>query len=209
MNQQIAKNVEKKYILPLICAAAVLRMDDILEELIIFAKRKRVPNKKLYEALLQNYLFAGYPSAIVSLKILSKHTRLIRNNSSDDMNLYHFTERGIKICKAIYGNKYNKLISNVKNFSPELSKWLVLEGYGKVLGREGLALKERELCIVSVLTALQFEKQLFSHINGAIRVGATRNDIIAVIENLSLLGKKSLVNFGVKVFNKYKKSKGV
>ncbi len=79
----------------------------------------------------------------------------------------------------------------------------------KLLGREGLSLKERELCIVSVLTALKFEDQLYSHINGAIRVGATSNDINAVIENLSLLGKKSLVNFGKKVFNKYKKSKGV
>ena len=59
--------LEKKYLLPLICAAAVLRLDDILEELILLAKRKRIPNTKLYETLLQNYLFAGYPSAIISL----------------------------------------------------------------------------------------------------------------------------------------------
>jgi len=196
-------------LLPLICAAAVLRLDDILEELILLAKRKRIPNTRLYEALLQNYLFAGYPSAIISLKILNKHVRFNAKTSNDDMNLYHFKTRGEKNCKAIYGKKFDKLIANVNSFSPELSEWLVLEGYGKVLGREGLSLKERELCIVSVLTALKFEDQLYSHINGAFRVGATSNDVNAVIENFSLLGKKSLVNFGKKVLNKYRKNKGV
>jgi 4-carboxymuconolactone decarboxylase len=208
MNLEIVKNLEKKYLLSLICAAAVLRLDNILEELILLAKIKRISNTKLYEALLQNYLFVGYPSAIISLKILNKHVRFRAKTSADDMNLYHFRTRGEKNCKTIYGKKYNKLIANVNSFSPELSKWLVLEGYGKVLGREGLSLKERELCIVSVLTALKFEDQLYSHINGALRLGATAKDIEQVIENISLLGKKSLAAFGKKVFNKYRKSKG-
>jgi len=158
--------------------------------------------------LLQNYLFAGYPSAIISLKILNKHVRFTPRISADDMNLYHFRTRGEKNCKAIYGKKYDKLIANVNSFSPELSEWLVLEGYGKVLGREGLSLKERELCIVSVLIALKFEDQLYSHINGALRVGATDKDVEQAIENLSLLGKKSLAAFGKKVFNKYRNDKG-
>ena len=207
-NEENLKYMEKKHFLPLICAAAVLRMNDMLEELILLAKRKKISNTKLYEALLQNYLFAGYPSAIISLKILNKHVRFRAKTSADDMNLYHFRKRGEKNCKAIYGKKYDKLIANVNSFSPELSEWLVLEGYGKVLGREGLSLKERELCVVSVLTALKFEDQLYSHINGAIRVGATRQEIEEVIENISILGKKSLVVFGKKVFNKYKKSGG-
>ncbi len=145
MNLEIFKKLEKKYLLPLICAAAVLRLDEILEELILLAKSKRIPNIKLYEALLQNYLFAGYPSAIISLKILNKHIRFTEKTSADDMNLYHFRTRGEENCKAIYGKKYEKLIANVKGFSPELSEWLVLEGYGKVLGRDGLSLKERSV----------------------------------------------------------------
>lgn len=93
MNPEIIKNLGKKYLLPLICAAAVLRLDDILEELILLAKSKSIPNTKLYEALLQNYLFAGYPSAIISLKILNKHVRFTTKDSIDDMNLYHFRKR--------------------------------------------------------------------------------------------------------------------
>ena len=63
--------------------------------------------------------------------------------------------RGIKNCKKIYGDKFDKLISNIKNFSPEMAEWLIVEGYGKVLGRKGLTLKEREVCIVSILSALK------------------------------------------------------
>ena len=118
MNTIFKGKLEKKYLLPLICAAAVLRLDDILEELILLAKRKRIPNTKLYEALLQNYLFAGYPSAIISLKILNKHVRFNAKTTADDMNLYHFRKRGEINCKAIYGKKFDKLIENVNNFSP-------------------------------------------------------------------------------------------
>ncbi len=208
MRFEKSNTIQKKYLLSLICAAAVLRKDSILKTLIIDAKKRKISNKKLYEALLQNYLFAGYPSAIISLKILSKNFSLKSNNSSDDMNLYHFKERGEKNCIKIYGNKYSKLISNVKSFSPELSKWLVLEGYGKVLGRKGLSLKERELCIVSVLTALKFEDQLYSHINGAIRVGASFTDVEKVIDNIKLLGNTKLVKLGKKVLEKFRKNKG-
>ena len=86
----------------------------------------------------------------------------------------HHPVRGKKVgvvnCKKIYGNKFDKLISNVKEFSPELSKWLVTEGYGKVMGRKGLSLKEREMCNVAVLCSLKYDSQLYSHINGAMRL---------------------------------------
>lgn len=56
-----------------------------------------------------------------------------------------------------------------------MAEWLIIEGYGKVLGRKGLSLKERELCIVSILSAMKFEEQLYSHIIGAINVKVEKN----------------------------------
>jgi len=197
------KRLEKKYLLPLIAAASVLRKEDQFRLLIIEAKKRIIPHTKIYEALLQNYLFAGYPSALVSLKILKEYFPRSKYLGLTDMNLYHFRKTGEKNCKAVYGNKYEKLISNIKNFSPELSSWLVLEGYGKVLGRKGLSIKERECCVVSVLTVMKFEEQLYSHINGAIRVGVSINDIKTIIDNLSVFGKKSYLNFGRKALNKF------
>ncbi len=196
-------------LLPLIAAASALQKMNILRELVAQAKSTKIPFIKIYETLLQNYLFVGYPSALLSLKLLKKLYPNKKLTKAADMNLYHFRKRGEANCKKVYGNKYEKLIKNVKGFSPDLAEWLVLEGYGKVLSRKGLSMMERELCIVAVLTVLKFDDQLYSHINGAFRVKTSIDEIDSVIRSLSLIGNKNLTAFGLKVLSKYKKEKGM
>lgn len=200
------KNLE---ILPLVAASSAIRKENILEQLISLTKSKKIPFRKIYEALLQNYLFTGYPSAINSLKVLKKLYPEKQIPKSEDMNLYHFKNRGEVNCRKVYGNKYEKLISNISNFSPDLSEWLVLEGYGKVLGRKGLSFKERELCIVAVLSALNYTDQLYSHINGSYRAKATIPEISRVIENLNLIGGKNYSAFGLRVLQRFINRKGM
>lgn len=195
--------------LPLIAAASAINKFNLLRELIIQAKIKKVPFAKIYETLLQNYLFAGYPSALTSLKILKECYPNKSLPEVADMNLYHFRRTGETRCKKVYGNKFAKLIGNINEFSPELAEWLVLEGYGKVLGREGLTFKERELSIVAVLSSMKFEEQLYSHINGAIRSKASIKEIETVINYLNFLGKKNYSSFGMRVFKRYRKEKGM
>ena len=202
-------NLSKKYLLPQIAAVSALNKFIELRESIHQAKTKRVPFSKIYEILLQNYLFAGYPSALTSLKILKEYYPKIKLLKVADMNLYHFRKMGEVRCRKVYGDKFEKLIGNIYNFSPELAEWLVLEGYGKVLGRKGLSFKERELCIVAVLSAMKFEEQLYSHINGAINAKASIQEIETVINNLNFLEKKSFSGFGMKVLNRYRKEKGM
>lgn len=201
--------LDSKNLLPLIAAASALRRMDTLRGLIIGIKQRKIPFIKIYETLLQNYLFIGYPSALLSLKLLKDLYPNKKKSKAADMNLYHFRKRGEANCKKVYGNKFEKLISNVKNFSPDMAEWLVLEGYGKVLGRKGLSLKERELCIVATLAVLKFEEQLYSHINGAFRAKASIEEIRCLIDSLNLLGKKNFSAFGIRVLNRYKKEKGM
>ena len=202
------KLFEKKYILPLVSAAAVLRKEKHFRNLLLEAKNRRISSKKIYEALLQNYLFAGYPSALESLKIFKEYFPKINRNNAEDFNLYHFRKNGEQNCRKIYGDKFEKLISNINSFSPEMSNWLVLEGYGKVLSRKNLSLLEREYCIISVLTALQFEEQLYSHINGAFRLGAKENNVREIINILKLLGERKPAEKGMKVLERYLRKKG-
>ena len=49
---------------------------------------------------------------------------------------------------------------------------MLAEGYGKVLGRPGLALEVRELCIVAILAGQDAAPQLYAHLRGALNVGA-------------------------------------
>lgn len=201
--------LSKKYFLPQIAAASAINEFKMLREFILKAKSKEVPFSKMYEILLQNYLFVGYPTALSSLKILKEYYPNKKLPKVADMNLYHFQRMGEARCKKVYGNKFEKLINNINNFSPELAKWLVLEGYGKVLGRKGLSFKERELCIVAVLAAMKFDDQLYSHINGAIKAKASIKEVEIVIKNLDLLGKKNLSNFGIKVLSLFRIEKGM
>jgi 4-carboxymuconolactone decarboxylase len=206
INTHIEK-LEKEEFLPLICAAAALRKEKHLKALLEKSKLYGITEKPLYESLLQNYLFTGYPSAMISLKILKEYYPKLESDLHDSWDLNKYKKRGTNNCKKIYGRKFEKLISNVKSFSPELADWLLLEGYGKVMGRKGLSLKQRELNNVSVLTALKFEDQLYSHINGAYRTKATKEQIEQIINNLDFLGNKQLSTFGMKVLKIYLQQK--
>jgi alkylhydroperoxidase/carboxymuconolactone decarboxylase family protein YurZ len=197
-------------LLSLISAASVLRDEESLRSLLNEAVAIIDDPKKIYEALLQTYLFAGFPSALISLNIFAQYFRYNENiiSTESSFNLEDFRSAGEKNCRIIYGDKFEKLITNVSSFSPELSEWLILEGYGKVFSREGLNVKERELCIVAILTALKFESQLYSHINGAFRVGASLDEIEKVISLLTYLDK-SAEEFGMKVLMLFKKGKNL
>jgi alkylhydroperoxidase/carboxymuconolactone decarboxylase family protein YurZ len=192
-------------LLALLSAASVLRKTKSFKYILQYLVMNNYSEIKIYEALLQTYLFAGFPSALVSLKTFN---RLVQKNKVyDGYHLKKYLTRGRKNCRTIYGDKYDKLISNVKSFSPEMSEWLIIDGYGKVLGRKGLKLTEREVCIVSILSALKFKDQLYSHINGAIRLKVGYELITSAINNLEIISAKSSKNFGLNVLNDYRSKK--
>jgi alkylhydroperoxidase/carboxymuconolactone decarboxylase family protein YurZ len=205
-NNFIRRNLKAINILELISVAAVLNNEDKLIELLAFAKKRKIRRTMIYESLLQTYLFAGIPSALISLKIFKDI--FPQNNTRNKNSSKNFRLEGIKNCRKIYGNKFDKLIFNTKTFSPELAEILVNDGYGKILGRKGLNLKDRELCIISILSAMKFENQLYSHINGAYRLNIKADKIFEAIKIIDLIDGKNRSNFGINVLNKYLMNKG-
>ncbi|MCL6495693.1 MAG: hypothetical protein K6T54_13065 [Ignavibacterium sp.] len=194
-------------ILALITASAASGKNKYFDSLIKLSLQKRISKKKIYEALLQNYLFCGFPSALYYLKRfhhLSKY-----NPESYKLNLTGLKDKGIKTSKFIYGEKLPKLVSNVKKFSPELAEWLITEGYGKVISRKHLSIKEREACIISVLSVQMFEDQLVSHLYGGIRNGLSVKQISSLISNLTLINCNYQKNFGLKVLDKIVQKKNL
>ena len=61
---------------------------------------------------------------------------------------------------------------------------MVVEGYGKVMSRPGLGRVERELASVAFLVMEGYEQQLYSHIRGALNIGASEELVLAVIEDI-------------------------
>lgn len=194
-------------LLALLSAASVLRKTKSFELILQYMLKNNFSEVKIYEALLQTYLFAGFPSALISLK---RFNNIVwKDNAYDGYDLKNYLTRGKTNCRIIYGNKYDKLISNVKSFSPEIAEWLIVEGYGKVLGRKGLKLSEREVCIVSVLSALKFRDQLYSHINGAVRLNVGFDLIAKVMNNLGIISAKSSQKFGLEVLKNYQSQRNI
>jgi len=163
--------------------AAVTQHDRQLRSVIVHFVRSADDAFALYEALLQTYLFAGYPAALDSLRILDEECQRLLGATiwpaaaPFDMTL--FRARGEVLCGQIYEGVYERMMERLGTISPDLSEWMIVEGYGKTLSRPQLDVVRRELCIVAMLAALGREQQLYSHIRGAVLVGATEDDVRA------------------------------
>ncbi len=181
--------------------------------LVSLGKRKKLKNeiskaissnvklKRIEEAILQCYLFAGFPAVIEGFKVL----REIRNDNhrkSKKYDVNKFRADGIKACRKVYGKNFNKLVQNIKSLHPELFDWMIIEGYGKVLSRDVISLKEREILNVSILTSLGWKNQLHSHIKGAINTGAKREEVESAINSISDICGKHKANIALKILSK-------
>ena len=161
------------------CAALAARDQDALTAS-MRALRDAVDPGAVEEALLQSYLFVGYPVALNALTLWRELSgRPAPAAAGEDWTLW--TERGPEVCRRVYGDRYEELLENVRAVHPDMERWMVAEGYGKVLGRKGLELKERELCIVALLAVLDTPRQLYSHLRGAHAVGASEGEIEAAL----------------------------
>jgi 4-carboxymuconolactone decarboxylase len=68
---------------------------------------------------------------------------------------------------------------------PALDTWMVVEGYGKVLSRPGLDLPRRELCIIAACAASQQERQLHSHLHGALHAGCSSDAVAGALNAIA------------------------
>lgn len=95
-------------------------------------------------------------------------------------------ERGYKKMLEIDGEAGKKVENGLNDISPELVKYMIAYSFGDIYSRGILELKAKEICVVAALTAMgNASPQLKVHINGALNVGCTINDIKEVIMQMS------------------------
>lgn len=123
------------------------------------------------EVILQSYLFLGYPIALNAFSVWRKVSGREAGEAVPD-EWEEWSDRGRVVCRTVYGGQYEGLRRNVRDLHPDMERWMVVEGYGKVLGRPGLPLATRELCIAGMLAVLGAPRQLYSHLRGALNAGA-------------------------------------
>lgn len=179
----------EKEIFQLIKLSCYIALDNFNEIEILIGKLKYKNFKaiKIYETILHSYLFCGFPATIESLKIFRKYYKNYKSVRIEQ-SVQKLKKSGENNCKLIYKNNFNKLLYNMNRISPEMKDWMILEGYGKVMSRNGLSLYERELITIAILTARYFEFQLHSHLKGCIHLGASFDlikDILLSIKDIT------------------------
>jgi 4-carboxymuconolactone decarboxylase len=149
------------------------RLEDVLRQCAFQANPGEVE-----EVILQSYLFLGYPAALNGFGLWREISEMEAGPSASDPPA-SWEDRGERVCQIVYGGQYGRLRENVRAMHPDMERWMVVEGYGKVLGRPGLDLATRELCIVALLAVLGAPRQLYSHLRGALNAGASLEEVDA------------------------------
>jgi 4-carboxymuconolactone decarboxylase len=97
---------------------------------------------------------------------------------------YH---RGLRKLKEIDGEAGERVIGSLKDIAPDLGRYTIEFPFGDIYSRPGLDLRSREIATVAALTALaNAHPQLKVHINAALNVGCTRQEIVEVIIQMAV-----------------------
>lgn len=136
------------------------------------------------EALLQSYLFLGYPVALNALDLWRRRTGRPAPTPSP-VDPAGWRQRGEEICRAVYAHQYEALREVMAWIHPDLDRWALMEGYGKVLGRPGLDLPTRELCVAALLTGIEAPRQLHAHLRGCLNVGVGPDQVGAMLAEVA------------------------
>ena len=142
------------------------------------------------EVILQSYLFAGFPRTLNAAREWRRVSGRPAPVADDGERLdlaEEWQRKGEKTCATVYGPFYERLRHNIRELHPALDAWMIVEGYGKVLSRPGLDLARRELCIVAACAASRQERQLHSHLHGALHAGASESAITDTLTTVGLL----------------------
>ncbi len=94
-------------------------------------------------------------------------------------------KKGIEEMRRHYGPAADKYIESIEKFAPEFAKINVEFPFGDLYTRRVLDAKTRELVTISALTVQGSSlPQLKFHVKGALKCGATRDEIVEVITQM-------------------------
>src|SRR5438093_4899852 len=160
-----------------------------LRDRMIAARAVHVPPQWVDELLLQSFLNVGYPLALVAFGVWRGLAGPVLESEKGESIAHpdweRWTKRGVEACGEVYGRTYHKLMLNLRALHPAIEPLVVVDAYGKILGRPGLDSKRRELCTLAAIAMQNTPRQLHAHLRGALNTGSSReevDEVLALIE---------------------------
>jgi 4-carboxymuconolactone decarboxylase len=177
--------------------AALGNQSNSIEAHVEGALRAGATETEIKELLMQMTVYAGYPKTLTAIAAAqSAFTNLKQRgipaaSPQPDLESRRQAEsnearyrRGLEALNQISKASGEAVVKSFEDIAPDLGRYIVEFSYGDVFSRPNLDLKTRELATVSALTGLNTtasELPLQVHVNGALNVGANRQQIVEAI----------------------------
>ena len=140
-----------------------------------------------YEVLLQLVAYTGYPRTLNAMATFRAVSGIPAGEQPSEPWATHATavwpERGVTIFHALWPG--HPLADSVRPLSPELAEWVIYDDFGRIFGRPGLTLLEREAAVIGSLVAQGTTPQLRSHRLAFLAVGGDDRTIDAITSGLA------------------------
>lgn len=143
------------------------------------------PDRAWREALLQVHVFAGFPRLVEAYGVLASEGGLGRVEPEEVLGESDQHARGRALFDRIYQTDADKVRGLLAAGHPDFAQWIEGHAYGRILARPGLLPAQRELLACAALAVLGQERQLASHVRGAVRCGAGAEAVRAVIDTVA------------------------
>ena len=176
----VAPSLDPRTIALVRVAMAISRGDEqAIRERMRAARGAGVPTLWVEELLLQSFLNVGYPLALAAFGVWRDLAGPEIDGGESLLHGEHgrWAKRGEQRCAEVYGRTYHKLLLNLRELHPAVESLVIVDAYGKILGRPGLDAARRELCTLAAITMLHAPRQLHAHLRGALNLGWSKEDV--------------------------------
>jgi len=96
-------------------------------------------------------------------------------------------ERGLKTRREVLGDKYvDASLNNVNDFNWPMQKLVTEYCWDEVWNRPGLSRRERSILNLGMISALNRQHELRTHVRGALNNGLTREEITEVFLQVAI-----------------------
>ncbi|HET7790348.1 MAG TPA: carboxymuconolactone decarboxylase family protein [Gemmatimonadales bacterium] len=154
-----------------------------LKHRMIAARGAGVPALWVEELLLQSLLNVGYPRTLAAFGVWREVAGPLADPGEPVAHPEWevWLKRGTELCAEVYGRTFHKLLLHLKGLHPALEALVLVDAYGKVLGRPGLDAGRREICTLAAIAMQDAPRQLHAHLRGALNLGWAAKDVDTVL----------------------------
>jgi 4-carboxymuconolactone decarboxylase len=160
------------------------------------ALKSGATSTEIIEASIQISVYAGFPAALNAFAVAAQAIEDMDKGAPADAatavalasesNAIR-RERGLSAMAATSGASGETVVRSFDDVAPDIGRMIVDHSYGDVFHRPGIDPKTRELSACAALASRGFktnETPLRVHINAALNVGASREELVETLLNL-------------------------